>query len=156
MPSSPKLLDGTITGWNRAAERLFGFTAAETVGKNIDMIVPPERRAEVSDIVERIRRGEPIEQYETLRVHKDGRSIDVSLSISPIRVGRGRNRRHLEGRARYHRNQADADRRSTRKSRSGGAFSRPRNDLILVTDTAGNFIQVSPSVTAILGYSRPT
>src|SRR6185295_2168318 len=81
---------GTITGWNGAAERLFGFTAAEAVGENIDIIVPPDRRSEIDNVVERIRRGEPVELYETVRVHKDGRSIDVSLSISPIRTASGK------------------------------------------------------------------
>ena len=69
-----KSLDGTITGWNRAAELLFGYTAAEAIGKRIDIIVPPDRRAEVDDILRRVSRGEKIEQYETLRLHKDGRT----------------------------------------------------------------------------------
>jgi PAS domain S-box-containing protein len=146
-----KLLDGTITGWNGAAERLFGFTAAETVGENIDIIVPPERRTETSNVVERIRRGEPIELYETVRMHKDGRSIDVSLSISPIRtapdkiVGISMAARDI------------TENKQTQKALTQEMEERRRifdtsNDLILVTDTSGNFIQVSPSVTAILGY----
>jgi PAS domain S-box-containing protein len=85
-----KLLDGTITGWNGAAERLFGFTAAEAIGKSINIIVPPDRRDEVRNIVERISRGEPIEHYETSRVRKDGSTVDVSLSISPIRSASGK------------------------------------------------------------------
>ena len=146
-----KLLDGTITGWNGAAERLFGFTAAETVGENIDIIVPPERRTEVSDIVERIRRGEPIELYETVRVHKDGRSIDVSLSISPIRTASGK----IVGISMAARD--ITENKQTQKALTQEMEERRRifdtsNDLILVTDTSGNFIQVSPSVTAILGY----
>jgi len=146
-----KLLDGPITGWNGAAERLFGFTAAETVGENIDIIVPPERRTETSNVVERIRRGEPIELYETVRMHKDGRSIDVSLSISPIRtapdkiVGISMAARDI------------TENKQTQKALTQEMEERRRifdtsNDLILVTDTSGNFIQVSPSVTAILGY----
>src|SRR3984893_5476220 len=62
-----KALDGTITGWNRAAERLFGFAAEEAVGNHIDIIVPPDRRPEVRDILDRIGRGQAIEHYETLR-----------------------------------------------------------------------------------------
>ena len=85
-----KLLDGTITGWNGAAERLFGFTAAEAIGKSINIIVPPDRRDEVGNIVERISRGEPIEHHETSRVRKDGSTVDVSLSISPIRSASGK------------------------------------------------------------------
>ena len=146
-----KLLDGTITGWNGAAERLFGFTAAETVGENIDIIVPPERRTEISDVVERIRRGEPIELYETVRMHKDGRSIDVSLSISPIRTASGK----IVGISMAARD--ITENKQTQKALTQEMEERRRifdtsNDLILVTDTSGNFIQVSPSVTAILGY----
>ena len=146
-----KLLDGPITGWNGAAERLFGFTAAETVGENIDIIVPPERRTETSNFVERIRRGEPIELYETVRMHKDGRSIDVSLSISPIRTASGK----IVGISMAARD--ITENKQTQKALTQEMEERRRifdtsNDLILVTDTSGNFIQVSPSVTAILGY----
>ena len=80
-----KSLDGTITGWNPAAERLFGHAAADAVGKNIDLIVPPERTSEVHDILRRIAWGETIEHYETLRVRKDGSLVEVSLSVSPIK-----------------------------------------------------------------------
>ena len=146
-----KLLDGTITGWNGAAERLFGFTAAEAVGSSINIIVPPDRRSEVSNIVERIGRGEPIGLYETSRVHKDGRSIDVSLSISPIRSASGR----IVGISKSARD--ITENKQTQKALTQEMEERRRifdtsNDLILVTDTSGNFIQVSPSVTAILGY----
>ena len=149
-----KLLDGPITGWNGAAERLFGFTAAETVGENIDIIVPPERRTETSNVVERIRRGEPIELYETVRMHKDGRSIDVSLSISPIRTASGK----IVGISMAARD--ITENKQTQKALTQEMEERRRifdtsNDLILVTDTSGNFIQVSPSVTAILGYQPP-
>jgi PAS domain S-box-containing protein len=81
-----KLLDGTITGWNPAAERLFGFTSAEAVGKKIDIIVPEERIPEVHDILRRIGAGEKIEHHETVRTHKDGHRVDLSLGISPIRA----------------------------------------------------------------------
>jgi PAS domain S-box-containing protein len=146
-----KLLDGTITGWNGAAERLFGFTAAEAIGKNINIIVPPDRRDEIRDIVERISRGEPIELYETSRVRKDGSAVDVSLSISPIRLASGK----IVGISKAARDVTESKR--TQHALSQEIEERQRifdtsNDLILVTDTAGNFIQVSPSVTAILGY----
>jgi PAS domain S-box-containing protein len=80
-----KSLDGTVTGWNRAAERLFGYISIEAVGRPIDIIVPPDRRAEVKTILEQVGRGERIEDYATERVHKDGRHVDVLLTISPIR-----------------------------------------------------------------------
>jgi PAS domain S-box-containing protein len=146
-----KLLDGTITGWNGAAERLFGFTAAEAIGKNINIIVPPDRRDEISNIVERIGRGEPIEVHETSRVRKDGSAVEVSLSISPIRLASGK----IVGISKAARDVTESKR--TQHALSQEIEERRRifdtsNDLILVTDTAGNFIQVSPSVTAILGY----
>ena len=84
-----KSLEGIITGWNPAAERLFGFTAAEAVGKGIDLIVPPDRLAEMRDILRRIGRGEKIEHHETLRLRKDGSPVEVSLGISPIRTPSG-------------------------------------------------------------------
>ena len=146
-----KLLDGTITGWNGAAERLFGFTAADAIGKSINIIVPPDRRDEVGNIVERISRGEPIEHHETLRVRKDGSTVDVSLSISPIRSASGK----IVGISKAAHDATENKR--TQRALGQEIEERRRifdssNDLILVTDTAGNFIQVSPSVTAILGY----
>jgi PAS domain S-box-containing protein len=77
-------LNGLITSWNRAAEELFGYTAQEAVGKSIKMLFPPERINEEVSILERIRTGERIENYETVRLRKDGSPIDVSLTGSPI------------------------------------------------------------------------
>jgi PAS domain S-box-containing protein len=85
-----KTLDGVITSWNAGAQLLFGYTAAEAVGRSITLIIPPERAHEEQVILERLRRGERIEHYETVRQSKQGRLIDISLTISPIRDGRGR------------------------------------------------------------------
>ena len=79
-----KDLHGTITSWNKAAERIFGYTADEVVGGPISVLIPPDKGAEEIDILQRIRRGERIDHYHTSRVHKDGRSIDVSVTISPL------------------------------------------------------------------------
>jgi PAS domain S-box-containing protein len=80
-----KTLDGIVTSWNPAAMRLFGYQPAEIVGKPVTIIIPPELHAEESEILARLRQGERIEHYETVRVAKDGRRIDVSLTVSPIR-----------------------------------------------------------------------
>lgn len=78
-------LDGTIENWNEAAERMYGYTAQEAIGESILMLVPPGRASEVHDILKRVEAGEKIDHFETVRVCKEGRPIDVSLSISPIR-----------------------------------------------------------------------
>jgi PAS domain S-box-containing protein len=80
-----KTLDGTITTWNSGAEKVFGYTAAEAVGKPLLMLSPPERLHEESDILAHIARGESVEHFETVRIRKDGTRIDVSATISPIR-----------------------------------------------------------------------
>ena len=85
-----KNLDGVILSWNRAAERLFGYTAQEAVGRSITMLMPPDRVHEESAILERIHRGEHIEHYESVRRRKDGSLFDVSLTISPILDPAGR------------------------------------------------------------------
>ncbi len=85
-----KTLDGTITSWNRAAENLYGFTQEEAIGSSIFLIVPADRKIEVHDFLERLQRGEKIEPLETKRQRKDGRLIDISLTISPIRSPEGR------------------------------------------------------------------
>jgi two-component system, sensor histidine kinase and response regulator len=84
-----KTLDGTISAWNRGAEKIFGYSAAEIVGKPMLVLLPPDRIYEESDILARIRSGERVEHFETLRVRKDGTTIDVSVTISPIRDGNG-------------------------------------------------------------------
>ena len=84
-----KTLDGTISAWNRGAEKLFGYSAAEIVGKPMLVLLPPERINEESDILARIRSGERVDHFETLRVRKDGTNIDVSVTISPIRDSKG-------------------------------------------------------------------
>jgi PAS domain S-box-containing protein len=85
-----KLLDGTVTSWNPAAERLYGWSAAEIVGHPISRIVPEDRLEELREILARLGRGERIDHHETVRVARDGRRIEVSISISPIRDESGR------------------------------------------------------------------
>jgi PAS domain S-box-containing protein len=85
-----KTLEGLITSWNRGAEHMFGWTAAEAIGRGIGMIIPENRRTEEDDVLARIRRGEVVDHYETVRVTKDGRSLNISLSVSPLRDGTGR------------------------------------------------------------------
>ncbi|WP_338318994.1 PAS domain S-box protein, partial [Bradyrhizobium ottawaense] len=78
-------LDAIITGWNPAAERLYGYSASEAIGKSTAIIVPPDRREHGKDYLARIARGESIERFETVRLRKDGTPVEISLSLSPIR-----------------------------------------------------------------------
>ena len=146
-------LDGTITAWNKAAERLFGYSSAEAVGRHIRTIVPPQRRDEMYDFIERISGGERIEHHETRRLHRDGHEVEVSLSISPIYSATG----EIIGSSKIARDITENKR--TQIALNQQIEERQRifetsRDLILVTDTAGNFVQVSPSSMTIVGY-RP-
>jgi PAS domain S-box-containing protein len=106
-----KDLNGIITSWNRGAERLFGYSAAEAVGQPVSMLIPADRQDEEPKILGRIRRGERIDHYETVRRRKDGTPIDISLTVSPIRgldgsiVGASKIARDITERRRAHEQQ---------------------------------------------------
>ena len=85
-----KNLDGTILTWNKAAERMYGYRPEEVIGKNVSMLLPPDRPQEVREILQRLRLGEKIEHYETRRRTKDGGIVYVSLTISPVRDAEGK------------------------------------------------------------------
>src|SRR5215210_764477 len=85
-----KTLDGTIISWNAGAERLYQYSAEEAIGRNISLIIPPEREGELEHILARIGRGERVQHLETVRVRKDGVRLDVSLSVSPIKNNEGK------------------------------------------------------------------
>ena len=145
-----KKLDGTITGWNPAAERLFGYTAIEAIGRHIDLIVPDSRLDELQDILTRVGQGEPIANHETTRVTKDGRPVTVSLSVSPIRANSG----EIIGASKIARDLTESRRAQaalTQEIEERERIFQTSQDLILVTDTKGTFVQVSPSSVTILG-----
>jgi PAS domain S-box-containing protein len=84
-----KDLDGNITSWNSAAHQLFGYSADEMIGRPIRTLIPPERQSEEDDILARLRQGERIDHFETVRIAKDGRLLDISVTISPLRNASG-------------------------------------------------------------------
>lgn len=146
-------LDGTVTGWNSAAERLFGYSAAEAAGQNIALIVPEDRLPELQDGLRRIGWGESIEHSETERLRKGGQRIEVSLSISPIKSPSGA----TIGISKVARDITEANktrqmlRRQTEELRH---IFETSQDLIMVMDSRGFLVQISPSCETILGY-RP-
>ena len=85
-----KSLDGVIRSWNRGAERIFGWTAAEAIGRHITLIIPEDRRSEEDEVLARVRRGEMVDHFETVRVAKDGRLLTIALTVSPVRDATGR------------------------------------------------------------------
>ena len=85
-----KDLNGVIINWNQGAERIFGYTAEEVVGKPITILIPPDRHDEEPSILERIRRGERVEHFETVRMRKHGSRVDISLTISPVKNAEGK------------------------------------------------------------------
>jgi PAS domain S-box-containing protein len=82
-------LNGFITSWNKSAERIFGFTAEEVIGKITKQLYPADRRNEEEELLERVRNGERIEHFETVRIHKDGSRVDVALTLSPLKDHQG-------------------------------------------------------------------
>jgi PAS domain S-box-containing protein len=145
-------LDGTITSWNPAAERVTGVSAAEAVGRNIEFRVIPDGLSKHRDMMRRIGAGESIPIVETTRKRVDGSPVDLSLSVSAIRSASG----DIIGASMIGRDITEAKR--TREALDRETEERQRifetsQDLILVTDTQGVLVQVSPSSKAILGYA---
>jgi PAS domain S-box-containing protein len=109
-----KTLDGVISAWNAAAERMFGYTEHEAIGQPITMIIPPDLYDQEPDILRRLGAGERLEHFETVRVTKAGARIDVSLTISPLRGPAGR----IIG-SRHHQGQADSGRAPAQRATAG-------------------------------------
>jgi PAS domain S-box-containing protein len=112
-----KTLEGVITSWNAGAERLFGYTAKEAIGQPISMIIPLNRRDEETRILARLRQGERIEHFDTVRLRKDGTALEISLTISPVRdaegkiIGASKIARDITGRKRIERELHESEQR---------------------------------------------
>jgi two-component system sensor kinase FixL len=146
-----KDLDGTILSWNGGAERIYGYAAAEAVGRPIYLIVPPLFVDEISRILERIKAGERVRNLETVRLTKDGRLIDVALSISPMRDSAG----HLVGASTIAR---DITKRKRDLQELKDSEARLRSilesavDGIVVIDARGRIESVNPAAERLFGY----
>src|SRR3954447_16489779 len=146
-------LDAVITGWNAAAERLYGYSADEAIGKSTSIIVPPDRREQGKDYLQRLARGEPIERFETVRLRKDGTPVEISLSLSPIKGPSGEII-GASGTARSLTEARRAERALQQQLEERRQIFETSQDLIMVMDAHGHIAQISPSSEAILGY-RP-
>ena len=147
-----KNLAGIIQTWNKAAERMFGYTAKEAIGQTMLLIIPPELHSEEATILARLRRGERIDHYETVRRRKDGRHIDVSLTVSPVRdaqgmiIGASKIARDITERKQTKRAIAEAQSRLATALESIG-------DAVLATDLQSRVTYLNPIAEQLLGYA---
>ena len=146
-------LDAVITGWNPAAERLYGYSASEAIGKSTSIIVPPDRREHGKEYLQRIARGETIERFETVRLRKDGTPVEISLSLSPIKGPSGEII-GASGSARSLTEARRAERAVRQQLEERRQIFETSQDLVMIIDERGHIAQVSPSSETILGY-RP-
>lgn len=144
-----KGLDGIINSWNPAAECIFGFTAAETIGKNISLIIPEEYRGEEADIISRVIAGERIEHYHTVRRTKNGERIHIALTVSPIKNDEG----NVIGISKIARDISEA-KNNERKQAMLAAIIDSSDDAIVSKDLNGNITSWNPGAEKIFGYSE--
>ena len=148
-----KTLEGIILSWNVGAERIYGYSSAEVVGRHISILLPPNRPDEVSQLLERIGRGERVDHYETVRIRKDGQLIHISLMISPVRDTTGKIvaastiARDISG----HKRVEEALRKSEERYRT--LFEESR-DAIFTTSQEGKILDANRSMVNLFGYSR--
>jgi PAS domain S-box-containing protein len=149
-----KTLDGIVSSWNQSAERLFGYTAEEIIGQPITLIIPPDRHDEETKFLERLRRGDRIDHYETLRMDKSGRYIDVSVTISPILDASG----VVTGISKSVRDITEQKRaeEAIRESRQQlqAIIDGATETVVFVKDVDGRFITVNSRFEKLLGITR--
>ena len=138
----------TITSWNQAAERLYGYSAAETIGKSNRIIIPPDRYAEEDAVVRRLRGGEGVQHFETVRIHKNGARVDVAITASAIReagsiIGISKIARDISSRK-------DSDRNGARLA----AIVESSDDAIIGKDLNGVITTWNPAAERMFGYTE--
>jgi PAS domain S-box-containing protein len=143
-----KTLDGIIMTWNKAAERIFGYTAEEVIGQPITILFPPDRLHEEPDILARVRRGERIDHYETIRRRKDGTMLDISLTVSPVKDHTGR----IVGAAKIARDVTERKRADEAAQRLA-AIVESSDDAIISKDTQGVIKTWNKGAERIFGYA---
>ena len=148
-----KSLDGIITSWNQGAEEIYGYTKSEIIGKSISVIVPPRLPDELTDILRKIKLGERIESYETVRRRKDGQKIYVSLTVSAIHDAEGRMlgastiARDITERKQLEKLLMDSEEQYRL------LFETANDGILLIEKNEGKIVHINPSVEKMLGYS---
>ncbi len=147
-----KNLDGIITSWNRGAEHIYGYRAEEVIGKNISILIPPDRAEELPRIMGKIRRGERVEHFESVRIAKDKRRLSVSVTISPVRDAGGR----TVGASTIARDLTAIERarQAAQESESRAhAFFQSSAQAIFIVDSAGIIVMANPATEKVFGYA---
>ncbi len=138
-----KNLDSIVTSWNAGAETIFGYTAEEMIGQSITRLIPSDRQNEEALIIERVKRGETVQHFETLRVAKDGHLIDLSVTVSPIKDKAGR----IIGASKVARN-------ITERKLAGKTLQQERDFISAVVETVGSLIVVLDRQARIIRFNR--
>jgi two-component system cell cycle sensor histidine kinase/response regulator CckA len=142
-------LDGTISSWNKGAERIYGYTESEVAGRPITILAPPDRAEEIPRILERLRRGERVQAFETVRIRKDGQPIDVSLTISPVMDPSGK----IVATAAVARD-ITAHKREEERSRRLAQLVDSATELISTGDLEGRVTFMNPAFLRAVGWSE--
>jgi diguanylate cyclase (GGDEF)-like protein/PAS domain S-box-containing protein len=144
-----KTTEGVVTSWNRAAEKMYGYTGTEAIGQDLCFLVPSDRRGEVQTIMERIRTGQPVECFETQRVTKAGCVLDVSVSVSPIKDRSGR----IIGASTIARDITQRKRFEEQLKLQSAALEAAAH-AVVITDHEGKIVWLNRAFTALTGYSK--
>ena len=150
-----KTLDGVITSWNPGAERIFGWTVAEAVGRHITLIIPPELHWQEDEVLARLVRGERIDHFETVRVTRDGRLVDVSITVSPVKdpsgriVGASKIARNITERRELEQERARALSREREARRQAEALNRAKDHLLMMVSH-----ELRTPLNSIFGWAR--
>lgn len=144
-----KTLESRISSWNRGAERLFGYTREEMLGRPISLLIPADRADEEQEIMEKIRRGESVDHFETVRRRKDGTLIDISVTISPIRDAAGT----IVGASKVARDISRWKQAEQQLKLLSEALESAANG-IAITDAQGRILWVNPAFSRLTGYDR--
>jgi diguanylate cyclase (GGDEF)-like protein/PAS domain S-box-containing protein len=144
-----KTTEGVITSWNRAAERMYGYTKTEVLGRNLSFLVIPERREEIRALIERVRAGHSVECFETQRFTKEGSVLDVSLSVSPIKDASGQ----VTGASAIARDLTPRKRDAEQLRLQAAALEVAAN-AIVITDYEGKIVWVNRAFTTMTGYNK--